>query len=216
MAQPFAASVLPIEAKEPDFLFKLILVGDSGVGKTSLLSQFARNKFNPDAKTTIGVEFATKTITVKDKVIKAQIWDTAGQERYRSVTSSYYKGAIGALILYDITSSLTFQSVPRWLVELRAGAEPSIIIMLVGNKLDKLELRAVTEADGANYAERESLLFLETSARDATNVEDAFMQILTLAAEQSAKVGFAHPRKTDGAQLRAGGVAIGRDESGCC
>jgi Ras-related protein Rab-11A len=163
IAQPFSGSVLPIEAREPDFLFKLILAGDSGVGKTSLLSRFARSKFNPDAKTTIGVEFATKTVAVGGQVVKAQVWDTAGQERYRSVTTSYYKGAIGALFVYDLTSSPTFQSVPRWLAELRAGADPAVLVMLVGNKLDRAELRAVTAAECANYAEREGLLFLEAS-----------------------------------------------------
>jgi small GTP-binding protein len=217
MANSFAASVLPGESGEPDFLLKLILVGDSGVGKTNLLSQFARNRFNPESKTTIGVEFATKTLNVDGKVVKAQIWDTAGQERYRAITSSYYKGAVGALILYDITSSVSFASVPRWLEELRNLAEPSILIMLVGNKLDRVEARSVATEEGKNFADRESLLFLETSAKESTNVEQAFSQVITEIIKASAKVGFAELKKpTSQLQARTGSVVVGEDKKGCC
>ncbi|KAK8476415.1 hypothetical protein V6N11_068368 [Hibiscus sabdariffa] len=102
-----------------DYLFKVVLIGDSGVGKSNLLSRFTKNEFSLESKSTIGVEFATRSIRVDDKVVKAQIWDTAGQERYRAITSAYYRGAVGALLVYDVTRHVTFENVERWLKELR-------------------------------------------------------------------------------------------------
>ncbi|KAD7117101.1 hypothetical protein E3N88_04369 [Mikania micrantha] len=113
-----------------DYLFKVVLIGDSGVGKTNLLSRFSRNEFSLESKSTIGVEFATRSISVDDKIVKAQIWDTAGQERYRAITSAYYRGAVGALIVYDITRNVTFENVERWLKELRDHTDQNIVIML--------------------------------------------------------------------------------------
>ena len=168
-----------MEGSEPDFLLKIVLIGDSGVGKTNLLSRFARDQFNPDSKSTIGVEFATKTLEIEGKTVKAQIWDTAGQERYRAITSAYYRGAIGALLLYDITASLTFNSLSRWLQELRENADSNIVVMLVGNKCDLQELRAVSKEEGTGFAQSENLLFIETSARDATNVQESFTTLIT-------------------------------------
>ena len=102
-----------------DYLFKVVLIGDSGVGKSNLLSRFTQNQFNIESKSTIGVEFATKTIVTEGKTIKAQIWDTAGQERYRAITSAYYRGAVGALVVYDITKDISFENVEKWLAEVR-------------------------------------------------------------------------------------------------
>ncbi|KAM1601426.1 hypothetical protein ACFXTN_023750 [Malus domestica] len=164
---------------EYDYLFKLVLIGDSGVGKSNLLSRFTRNEFNLESKSTIGVEFATKTLTVYSKLIKAQIWDTAGQERYRAITSAYYRGAVGALLVYDVTRHATFENVARWLKELRNHTDPNIVVMLIGNKSDLRHLVAVSKEDGKSFAERESLYFMETSALEATNVESAFTQVLT-------------------------------------
>ena len=127
--------------EEYDYLFKVVLIGDSGVGKSNLLSRFTRNEFNLESKSTIGVEFATKSITAEGKTIKAQIWDTAGQERYRAITSAYYRGAVGALLVYDISKQGTFQNVERWLKELRDHAERNIVVMLVGNKSDLKQVR---------------------------------------------------------------------------
>ena len=129
--------------EEYDYLFKVVLIGDSGVGKSNLLSRFTRNEFNLESKSTIGVEFATKSINVDGKVVKAQIWDTAGQERYRAITSAYYRGAVGALLVYDISKHITFENVERWLKELRDHAEPNIVVMLVGNKSDLRHRRTV-------------------------------------------------------------------------
>ncbi|KAK3997161.1 ribosome biogenesis protein BRX1 [Cladorrhinum sp. PSN332] len=164
---------------EYDFLFKVVLIGDSGVGKSNLLSRFTRNEFNLDSKSTIGVEFATRSIQVDNKTIKAQIWDTAGQERYRAITSAYYRGAVGALLVYDISKNITYENVTRWLKELRDHADSNIVIMLVGNKSDLRHLRAVPTDDAKNFAAENHLSFIETSALDATNVELAFQNILT-------------------------------------
>ncbi|CAL9049903.1 ras-related protein RIC2-like [Musa acuminata AAA Group] len=162
-----------------DYLFKVVLIGDSGVGKSNLLSRFTRNEFSLESKSTIGVEFATRSLTVDGKVVKAQIWDTAGQERYRAITSAYYRGAIGALLVYDVTRHATFENVERWLKELRGHTDPNIVVMLIGNKSDLRHLVAVPTEDGEAYAERESLYFMETSALEATNVENAFAEVLT-------------------------------------
>ncbi|CAN1229635.1 Ras-related protein RABA1f [Linum grandiflorum] len=146
-----------------DYLFKVVLIGDSGVGKSNLLSRFTRNEFSLESKSTIGVEFATRSIHVDDKVVKAQIWDTAGQERYRAITSAYYRGAVGALLVYDVTRHVTFENV----------------IMLVGNKADLRHLRAVSTEDSKSFAERENTFFMETSALESMNVENAFTEVLT-------------------------------------
>eukprot|EP00011_Vannellida_sp_DIVA3-517-6-12_P005807 CAMPEP_0114611728 /NCGR_PEP_ID=MMETSP0168-20121206/4264_1 /TAXON_ID=95228 ORGANISM="Vannella sp., Strain DIVA3 517/6/12" /NCGR_SAMPLE_ID=MMETSP0168 /ASSEMBLY_ACC=CAM_ASM_000044 /LENGTH=245 /DNA_ID=CAMNT_0001822707 /DNA_START=39 /DNA_END=777 /DNA_ORIENTATION=- len=164
---------------EYDYLFKVVLIGDSGVGKSNLLSRFTRNEFNLESKSTIGVEFATRSIQVDSKTVKAQIWDTAGQERYRAITSAYYRGAVGALLVYDISKQVTFENVERWLNELRDHADSNIVIMLVGNKSDLRHLRAVSTEEAAQFAEKHNLSFIETSALESTNVEEAFQQILT-------------------------------------
>nr|XP_009392437.1 PREDICTED: ras-related protein RABA1f-like isoform X2 [Musa acuminata subsp. malaccensis] len=162
-----------------DYLFKVVLIGDSGVGKSNLLSRFTRNEFSLESKSTIGVEFATRSIRVEDKVVKAQIWDTAGQERYRAITSAYYRGAVGALLVYDVTRHTTFENVERWMKELRDHTDSSIVIMLVGNKADLRHLRAVTVEDSKAFAERENSFFMETSALESTNVDNAFTEVLT-------------------------------------
>ncbi|KAF7142039.1 hypothetical protein RHSIM_Rhsim06G0129300 [Rhododendron simsii] len=170
---------------EYDYLFKLVLIGDSGVGKSNLLSRFTKNEFNLESKSTIGVEFATKSLKLDGRVIKAQIWDTAdvviicGFLRYRAITSAYYRGAVGALLVYDVTRHSTFQNVERWLKELRDHTDPNIVVMLIGNKSDLRHLVAVSTDDGKALAEKESLCFMETSALEATNVEKAFTEVLT-------------------------------------
>ena len=164
--------------EEYDYLFKVVLIGDSGVGKSNLLSRFTRNEFCLESKSTIGVEFATRTLHVESKIIKAQIWDTAGQERYRAITSAYYRGALGAVLVYDVSKPTTFENISRWLKELRDHADANIRIMLVGNKTDLKHLRAVATEDAQSFAEAEGLSYIETSALEATNVEEAFQLIL--------------------------------------
>ena len=166
-------------ADEYDYIFKVVLIGDSGVGKSNLLSRFTRNEFNLESKSTIGVEFATRSVQVDGKSIKAQIWDTAGQERYRAITTAYYRGAVGALVVYDIAKHLTFENVERWLKELKDHTDQKVVTMLVGNKSDLRHLRAVTTEEAKALADKFDLSFIETSALDSTNVETAFQNILT-------------------------------------
>eukprot|EP00918_Siedleckia_nematoides_P057242 GHVU01124856.1.p1 GENE.GHVU01124856.1~~GHVU01124856.1.p1 ORF type:complete len:216 (+),score=21.02 GHVU01124856.1:137-784(+) len=162
-----------------DYLYKIVLIGDSGVGKSNLLSRFTKDEFNLESKSTIGVEFATKSVQTEGKVIKAQIWDTAGQERYRAITSAYYRGAVGALLVFDLSKKQSYDHVTKWLAELRQHADENIVILLVGNKSDLKHLRSVTQEEAMKYAGENRLAFIETSALDSTNVDTAFHQILT-------------------------------------
>ncbi|XP_039608506.1 ras-related protein Rab-25b [Polypterus senegalus] len=162
-----------------NFVFKVVLIGESGVGKSNLLSRFTKNEFNHDSRTTIGVEFSTRTVIVDGLTVKAQIWDTAGLERYRAITSAYYRGAVGALLVYDISKHLTYASVERWLKELYDHADPHIVVMLVGNKSDLAHVRAVPTEEARDFAGKNGLLFIETSALESTNVETAFHNVLS-------------------------------------
>lgn len=216
---------MAVKDEEYDYLFKVVLIGDSGVGKSNLLSRFTRNEFNLESKSTIGVEFATKSIQVDAKTIKAQIWDTAGQERYRAITSAYYRGAVGALLVYDISKQITFQNVERWLKELRDHAEQNIVIMLVGNKSDLRNRRQVTTEDAMSFAETNNLYFIETSALDSTGVDEAFREILTQIYRLISRKNMAAEPSTGGAALPAGktisvngdkSAAAGSSKQGCC
>jgi Ras-related protein Rab-11A len=164
--------------EEYDCLYKLVLVGDSGVGKTNLLKRFLVDEFETESRATIGVEFATKTVRLASRVIKAQIWDTAGQERFRSITNAYYKGAVGAFLVYDLTQRHTFQSVSKWLRELHEHSSPGIALILLANKTDLQEARQVCRQEGEALAASHGMLFLETSARAAENVDLAFEELI--------------------------------------
>ncbi|XP_077599350.1 ras-related protein Rab-25-like [Stigmatopora nigra] len=162
-----------------NFVFKVVLIGESGVGKSNLLTRFTKNEFNHDSRTTIGVEFSTRTVQLENSTIKMQVWDTAGLERYRAITSAYYRGAVGALLVYDISKHLTYESAERWLKELYDHADPHIVVMLVGNKSDLVDLRTVPAEEAKAFAESKGLMYMETSALDSTNVEAAFIDVLT-------------------------------------
>ena len=160
-----------------DYVYKYITIGDSGVGKSSLSAQYVNNKFSRDYDITIGVEFLQKTIVAKDGTrIKIHIWDTAGQEKFRSITVSYYRGVGCALIVYDISSRSSFESVPSWLEDIKRLAPPNIVIVLVGNKADKENKRKVLRAEGAEFAKENKLLFFESSATNYESVNNIFIQ----------------------------------------
>ena len=150
-----------------------------GVGKSCLLLQFTDKRFQPVHDLTIGVEFGARLIPIDGRQVKLQIWDTAGQESFRSITRSYYRGAAGALLVYDITRRETFSQVDRWLTEARENASQNMVIMLIGNKLDLEHKRAVTKEEAMAFARKNKLIFLETSAKTAENVEKAFVQTAT-------------------------------------
>ncbi|CAL52204.1 Small GTPase superfamily, Rab type [Ostreococcus tauri] len=208
------------EADDYDYLFKVVLVGDSGVGKSNLLSRFTRNEFCLESKSTIGVEFATRTIEIQNKIIKAQIWDTAGQERYRAITSAYYRGAVGALLVYDVTNKDTFGNVEKWLSELRDHADANIVIMLVGNKCDLAQLRVIQAVKAQQFADTEDLIFIETSALDATNVETAFINALSNVYNVVSKNQAVNAEETSNKQNRSILISAAEDgfrpKSKCC
>lgn len=158
------------------YLFKYIIIGDTGVGKSCLLLQFTDKRFQPVHDLTIGVEFGARMINIENKPIKLQIWDTAGQESFRSITRSYYRGAAGALLVYDITRRETFNHLARWLEEARQNSHQNMVIMLIGNKSDLEHRRQVSKEEGESFAQENGLVFLETSAKTAANVESAFVK----------------------------------------
>ncbi|XP_042153046.1 ras-related protein Rab-4B isoform X1 [Oncorhynchus tshawytscha] len=173
-----------------DFLFKFLVIGSAGTGKSCLLHQFIETKFKQDSNHTIGVEFGSRVVNVGGKTVKLQIWDTAGQERFRSVTRSYYRGAAGALLVYDITSRETYNALTNWLTDARTLASPNIVIILCGNKKDLDADREVTFLEASRFAQENGreyrflltvltateLMFLETSALTGENVEEAFLK----------------------------------------
>eukprot|EP01111_Echinosteliopsis_oligospora_P019422 TRINITY_DN9404_c0_g1_i1.p1 TRINITY_DN9404_c0_g1~~TRINITY_DN9404_c0_g1_i1.p1 ORF type:complete len:207 (-),score=38.99 TRINITY_DN9404_c0_g1_i1:106-726(-) len=165
---------------EYDYLFKLLLIGDSGVGKSCLLLRFADDTYTDSYISTIGVDFKIKTITLDNKVIKLQIWDTAGQERFRTITSSYYRGAHGIIVVYDVTEEATFNNVKQWMQEIQRYACESVCRLLVGNKSDLVDKRMVDASTAKEYADSQNIPFLEASAKSSANVEQSFM---TMAAE---------------------------------
>lgn len=160
-----------------DMIFKLVIVGDSGVGKTGIINRYLHGTFQEQSKSTVGVEFGTKKIVVDGKNLKAQIWDTAGQERYRSITNAYYKGAKGALIVYDITNRFSFENVERWIKEIKAMGDKSIYLVLVGNKSDLEPSREVSVEEGQIKAQNNGIAFMETSAKTADNIDIVFDQL---------------------------------------
>jgi len=165
------------EVKE-DYKLKLVVVGDSGVGKTNLIKRFANNTFNSNSKATVGVEFLSRTFKINNRVFKIEIWDTAGQERYKSITAAYYKGAKGALVVYDITSKISFENIDKWMLEIKEKSSKDLKIMIIGNKSDLKDGRQVSNEEAMKKAKDTGIALMETSALDSTNVKEAFHDLL--------------------------------------
>jgi len=157
-----------------DFLLKIIIIGETGTGKSCLLHHFTQNTFKEHSQHTIGVEFASRTINVGEKKIKLQLWDTAGQERFRSVTRSYYRGAAAALLVYDITNRQSFTNLAKWLVDARALGSSNLVAVLVGNKSDKEEDREVDWSEASRWAAENDVHYIEASSMTGDNVEAPF------------------------------------------
>ncbi|XP_032824664.1 ras-related protein Rab-8A-like [Petromyzon marinus] len=172
-------------AKSYDCLFKLLLIGDSGVGKTCVLFRFSEDAFNSTFISTIGIDFKIRTIDLDGKKIKLQIWDTAGQERFRTITTAYYRGAMGIMLVYDITNEKSFENIKNWIRNIEEHASADVQKMVLGNKCDMNDRRQVTKDRGEKLAEDYNIQFMETSAKASINVEEAFF---TLAREIKAKM----------------------------
>ncbi|KAF5364722.1 hypothetical protein D9757_012490 [Collybiopsis confluens] len=200
-------------ASQPTINVKLLLIGNSSVGKSSLLLRFSDEQWLPEdeSSATIGVDFRVHKMEVKGKKVKLSIWDTAGQERFRTITSSYYRGAQGIILVYDVTSRESFDALPRWYSELETYVSDSVVKILVGNKLDKEFSRQVPSAEAAAFAERMNSLFIEASAKTAINVKETFQEVVerildTPALWDDGKPGQNKAQRTDGGR---GGVPGG-------
>lgn len=201
---------------EYDFLFKLLLIGDSGVGKSCLLLRFADDTYTESYISTIGVDFKIRTIELEGKTIKLQIWDTAGQERFRTITSSYYRGAHGIIVVYDVTDMESFNNVKTWLSEIDKYATDRVNKLLVGNKCDLVVKKVVDHQTAKDFADPLDIPFLETSAKSATNVEQAFM---TMSAEIKKRVAAQQTPGTGtntGVKLPPAGQPVNVKKQGCC
>jgi Ras-related protein Rab-11A len=169
-----------VDKKDYNYLFKVLILGDSFVGKTNMLKRFLNDEFDMNTKETVGVEFGSKNFIMDEKdIVKAQIWDTAGQERYRSVTKAYYKGAKGALLVYDISRRNTFENIDNWLIDLRTNGDKDILIILIGNKCDLIDKREVSVEEAQTKAEQYNIAYMETSAKNGDNIIKAFSELVS-------------------------------------
>jgi len=202
-------------ATEYDYLFKLLLIGDSGVGKSCLLLRFADHKYTESYISTIGVDFKIRTIDLDGKTINLQIWDTAGQERFRTITSSYYRGAHGIIIVYDVTDMESFSNVKQWLSEIERYASDNVNKLLVGNKCDLVNKKVVEYEVAHDFAEKAEMPFLETSAKAATNVEQAFLRMAGEIKESFSR-GQSEAPEGQGASIFDASSSQVNNQSGCC
>ena len=157
-----------------EFIFKVLLLGNSNVGKSSLFLRFVDDIWNDTFVPTIGVDFKIKTFEIDSKKIKMQIWDTAGQERFKNIISSYYRGAHGILLLYDVTDKDSFKNLSNWLIEIEKNASKNVLKVLIGNKSDLEDKRVISYNQGKEFADTYGLKFIETSAKKNLNVNEAF------------------------------------------
>ena len=220
--------------QEYDYLFKLLLIGNSSVGKSSLLFRFVENVWDDSFVPTIGVDFVSnllsvilifiykqklKTLEVNGKKVKLQIWDTAGQERFKNITASYYRGGNGVLVVYDITERESFDNLNSWLIEIEKNANKNVYKLLIGNKCDLEDKRKVSYQEGKDFAESNGMKFMETSAKTASKVQEAF-ELLTneiIKASISKEKGLEKKENNKAIHISSGGTDIaGKKKGGCC
>ncbi|CAF1173162.1 unnamed protein product [Adineta ricciae] len=204
-------------SSEYDFIFKIVIIGDSSVGKSNLLLRFTRNEFRLDTQSTIGVEFAYKQLLIDGKRIKTQVWDTAGQERFKTVIPQFYRGSEGALVVFDLTKPDTFQHVSTWIEEVYRHTPADLPIVLVGNKSDLVEQRAVSREEATALAKHLNLSYMETSALNASNVEQAFVLLVSSVYEKnkplSMDTSLSSPTSTSDDISHTRTVPVGVDET---
>ena len=177
------------ETKQKELLYKILLLGDSSVGKTCFLMRYADNTFQEIHMSTIGLDYKLKNVQIDDgKIVKIQIWDTAGQDRFRSITKNYYKGAHGIILLYDVTSRKTFENVKNWVAQIKEEVSDKVTIILVGNKIDDKQNRKVTTEEGEEMAKECGLNFFETSAKSGINIDTTFNELVKKTVETYSKI----------------------------
>lgn len=199
--------------KSYDSIMKILLVGDSGVGKSCLLVRFVEDKFSPSFITTIGIDFKIKTVDINGKKIKLQLWDTAGQERFRTITTAYYRGAMGIILVYDVTDERTFSNIKQWLSTVNQHANDEAQLLLVGNKSD-MDTRAVTYEQGEALSKELGLPFVEASAKNDDNVNEIFFTLAKLIQEKIDNDKLVGNTNKDGSvNINSNG---GGSKSNCC
>jgi Ras-related protein Rab-1A len=199
-----------------DYIFKVLLLGNSDVGKSSLLLRFVDSVWNDSFVPTIGVDFKVKTVEIGEKKVKMQIWDTAGQERFRNVVSTYFRGSNGILLIYDITNKDSFKNLESWLIEIEKSASENVLKILIGNKSDLEDEREISKEEGQAFANRNGMQFIETSAKLDTNVSEAFHTLGKLMIEfNSAPKPFTQ-KKSENKTLSASAGKDLKTKKGCC
>lgn len=199
-----------MDSRSFDYLYKILLIGDSSVGKTSVLLRYIDGNFDPESRSTIGVDFKVATLDIGGKNVKLQLWDTAGQETFRTIVSSYYRGAHGVIFVYDITAENTFNSVERWLSEATANLRQKVPMLLIANKVDLQDQRQIATERGAKFAEEHDMEFLEGSALLNTNIREAFERMA-----QSLVKATRVEAKPEVKKLSEG-ASIKKKQGGCC
>ena len=177
------------EKKQKELLYKILLLGDSSVGKTCFLMRYSDNTFQEIHMSTIGLDYKLKNVQLDDgKIVKIQIWDTAGQDRFRSITKNYYKGAHGIILIYDVTSRKTYENIKNWVAQIKEEVSEKVTIILVGNKIDDEKNRKVTTEEGENMAKECGLDFFETSAKSGVNIDSTFNELVKKTVEKYSKI----------------------------
>ena len=219
-----------MSSQEYDYLFKLLLIGNSCVGKSSLLFRFVENVWDDNFVPTIGVDFVSyiynnslinlqklKTLEVNGKKVKLQIWDTAGQERFKNITASYYRGGNGVLVVYDITDRESFDNLNSWLIEIEKNANKNVYKLLIGNKSDLEDKRKVTYQEGKDFATSNGMQFMETSAKTASKVQEAFELLTQEIIKSSINKDRGMERKEKAVHLSSGVSDLStKQKGGCC
>ena len=199
-----------------DFIFKVLLLGNSDVGKSSLLLRYVDSVWNDAFVPTIGVDFKVKTLTINEKKVKMQIWDTAGQERFRTVVSTYFRGAHGILLLYDVTNRDSFKNLESWLIEIEKNAKEKVLKILIGNKCDLTDDREIQSDEGKAFALRNGMEFMETSAKMNTNVSEAFETLGKLMIEFNSKSNTTSQKNNQNKNLKASSGMDLKTKKSCC
>ena len=219
-APPTAAGGADDPNKDDNYenLIKLLLIGDSGVGKSCLLLRFSEDSFTPTFISTIGIDFKIRTVEIDGKRIKLQIWDTAGQERFRTITTAYYRGAMGILLVYDVTDERSFLSIRNWIANIDQFASEGVNRILIGNKCDMTTRRVIEYSAGKMLADEYGIRFLETSAKNSTNVDEAFISLardIKKRAIDTVPIAAEPAGGSDSVRITAGSAADGRSKDGC-